>query len=431
MERDVSPNSILATASAGEETMIRTGCPSHNCGGRCLLRVWVRDNVITRIETDDRPGDTVADPQLRACMRGRAYRRRQHHEDRLKYPLRRVGGRGSGQFERIAWDEATGLVAANIKRIREQYGNTSLFVPYGTGSYNQTGGKRPADRLMNLYGGCLGIYNSYSWAAITRPRPPSTARCHRQSAPGLAQQPLHPDVGLEPGRNARRHQLRLLRQAGPPEWRHSGLHRPAPLAHRGCPGRRVDPHPPRHRRRHDERHGLRHADRRTLRLPTLSARIAVGWDATQMPAWTTARVYSDYLLGMRDGHPKTPEWAEPITAIPAATITRIAREYATAQAGVLYQGYGMQRRAYGEQVVRAGCVLAAITGNVGVPGGWASGLALQARRRPALERLPDPGKSGQGTHPGLSLVRGGAARTGAAPKRMAWSASSACATTSS
>jgi anaerobic dimethyl sulfoxide reductase subunit A len=44
----------------------------------------------------------------------------------------------------------------------------------------------------------------------------------------------------------------------------------------------------------------------------------------------------------------------------------------------LYQGYGMQRRAYGEQVVRAGCVLAAITGNVGIPGGWASGLGLQA-----------------------------------------------------
>jgi anaerobic dimethyl sulfoxide reductase subunit A len=45
---------------------------------------------------------------------------------------------------------------------------------------------------------------------------------------------------------------------------------------------------------------------------------------------------------------------------------------------VLYQGYGIQRRAYGEQVVRAGCVLAAITGNVGISGGWASGLGLQA-----------------------------------------------------
>ncbi|MBL0344978.1 hypothetical protein [Candidatus Villigracilis affinis] len=78
-----------------------------------------------------------------------------------------------------------------------------------------------------------------------------------------------------------------------------------------------------------------------------------------------AESYSDYLLGARDGIPKTPEWAEAITAVPAATIARIAREYATSKPAALVQGYGMQRRAYGEQVVRAGCVLAAISGNVG------------------------------------------------------------------
>ncbi len=105
----------------------------------------------------------------------------------------------------------------------------------------------------------------------------------------------------------------------------------------------------------------------------------MGWDGSQMPAGLeSAETYSDYLLGTRDGVPKTPEWAETITAVPAATIARIGREYATIKPGVLYQGYGMQRRAYGEQVVRAGCVLAAITGNVGIPGGWTSGLALQA-----------------------------------------------------
>jgi anaerobic dimethyl sulfoxide reductase subunit A len=64
--------------------------------------------------------------------------------------------------------------------------------------------------------------------------------------------------------------------------------------------------------------------------------------------------------------------------VPSETIARIAREYATLTPAVLYQGYGMQRRAYGEQVVRAGCVLAAITGNFGISGGWASGLGLQA-----------------------------------------------------
>jgi len=95
--------------------------------------VHVNEGVITRIETDDRPGDTVADPQLRACIRGRSYRHRQYHADRLKYPLKRIGARGAGKWQRISWDEATGLVADNIQRVRETYGNTSLFVPYGTG----------------------------------------------------------------------------------------------------------------------------------------------------------------------------------------------------------------------------------------------------------------------------------------------------------
>jgi anaerobic dimethyl sulfoxide reductase subunit A len=71
--RDPRHSLVEAAQSAAEERMIRTGCPSHNCGGRCLLQVFVRDGVIVRIETDDRPGDTVADPQLRACVRGRAY----------------------------------------------------------------------------------------------------------------------------------------------------------------------------------------------------------------------------------------------------------------------------------------------------------------------------------------------------------------------
>jgi anaerobic dimethyl sulfoxide reductase subunit A len=104
----------------------------------------------------------------------------------------------------------------------------------------------------------------------------------------------------------------------------------------------------------------------------------VGFDASQMPPGCEGEEsYRDYILGTRDGVSKTPDWAEPITAVPRATIARIAREYATTKPAMLYQGYGMQRRAYGEQVVRAGCVLAAITGNVGIHGGWASGLANQ------------------------------------------------------
>jgi anaerobic dimethyl sulfoxide reductase subunit A len=105
----------------------------------------------------------------------------------------------------------------------------------------------------------------------------------------------------------------------------------------------------------------------------------IGFDESQMPEGAQEEEsYKDYILGLRDGIPKSPAWAEAITGVPRDTIARIGKEYATIKPGVLYQGYGMQRRAYGEQPVRAGCVLAAITGNVGIPGGWAGGLALQA-----------------------------------------------------
>ncbi len=105
----------------------------------------------------------------------------------------------------------------------------------------------------------------------------------------------------------------------------------------------------------------------------------IGFDAAQMPpGYATEESYQDYLLGTRDGVPKTPQWAETITGVPWEKITQIAREYAQIKPAMLYQGYGMQRRAYGEQAVRAGCVLAAISGNVGISGGWASGIALQA-----------------------------------------------------
>ncbi len=109
--------------------------------------------------------------RLRACVRGRAYLRRQYHPDRLTQPLKRSGRRGEGKFEPVAWDEALDLVAREMQRVKGTYGNSALFVPYGTGSYSQLNGSQTARRLLNLFGGCLGIYNSYSWAAINMATP--------------------------------------------------------------------------------------------------------------------------------------------------------------------------------------------------------------------------------------------------------------------
>ncbi|MGK7312975.1 MAG: DMSO/selenate family reductase complex A subunit [Candidatus Longimicrobiales bacterium M2_2A_002] len=358
--------------------VVRVGCPAHNCGGRCLLAAHVEDGVITRLETDDRP-DRVSDPQLRACTRGRAYLRRQYHPDRLTHPLRRAGERGEGAFERIGWGEALDLLAGEIRRVKETYGSGALFVPYGTGGYGQTTGSQTARRLLNLYGGCLGIWNSYSWAAINVATPTvyGTVQTGNQRQDWLNARYIlmwgwNPSE-MRDGTNSEWF-IKLARERGArtvcidPRLSMSA----AALADEWVPIRPgTDAAMMSAMAYVMVTEGLHDAD--------FVRTHCVGFDGTQMPeGCEAAESWSEYLLGKRDGVPKTPGWAEAITGVPRATIARLAREYATTKPGILYQGYGMQRRAYGEQVVRAGCALAALTGNVGVPGGWAGGLALQA-----------------------------------------------------
>jgi anaerobic dimethyl sulfoxide reductase subunit A len=364
---------------SGIARKVRTGCPAHNCGGRCVLVATIQEGVITRLESDDRPSDDASAPQLRACSRGRAYLRRQYHPDRLQYPLKRVGERGEGRFVRISWEEALDTAARQLQRVKAEYGSSALFVPYGTGSYNQVNGSQTARRLMNLFGGCLGIWNSYSWAAINVATPTvygtlvtGSQRQDWLNARFILMWGWNP-AEMRDGTNSE-YFIKLARKNGArvvcidPRMSLSAVS----LADEWVP----------------IRPGTDTAMMSAMAYVIFQEQLhdaefirshCQGFEAAQMPlGFEDSESYKDYLYGVRDGQPKTPEWAEAICAVPAEAITRLAREYATCKPGILYQGYGMQRRAYGEQVVRAGCALAALTGNIGISGGWASGLGLQA-----------------------------------------------------
>jgi anaerobic dimethyl sulfoxide reductase subunit A len=117
-------------------------------------------------------------------------------------------------------------------------------------------------------------------------------------------------------------------------------------------------------------------------------RYVLGFDEAHLPPDAPRGAsYRSYLLGVVDSVPKTPEWASGITGIPADTIRRLAIEFATSKPAAIHAGYAPGRTAHGEQFHRAAYALAAITGNVGIPGGN-SGVSNGATGRAGIRSLP-------------------------------------------
>jgi anaerobic dimethyl sulfoxide reductase subunit A len=349
-----------------------------NCGSRCPLRLHIRDGAIVRVETDNTGDDTFGNHQVRACVRGRTIRQRVYDPDRLKYPMKRVGKRGSGEFERITWEEAFDTIANKLKDVVEQYGNEAVYINYATGTLGGFVAKSwppassPIARLMNCYGGYLNHYGTYSTAQIAAAMPYTYGSGANNSIEDIANTKLVVFFGNNPaetrmsGGGIIYATQQYVRQSGArfividprlsdtavtsgDEW----------IAIRpGTDAALVS--------------GLAYVMiTENLHDKEFLDTYTVGFDKTTMPeGYEDAETYEEYILGQgADGTPKTPEWAARITGIPAARIIQLAREIALAKPAYIAQGWGPQRQANGEQNCRAIAMLSILTGNVGLQGG--------------------------------------------------------------
>lgn len=400
--RKVQPVASSLESEAGE-TRTPAFC-AIDCPGRCPLELHLRDGELARVS---------ANKAAPACRRGLSMRAWANSPDRLMWPLRRVGPRGSAQFERVTWDEALDEIADQLARIRREHGNESIYLAYTTGQSCTTAD--PFERLMNCFGGFLDHYNNYSNPQIN---------AMVRSMYGL--DALYPGGSeLDTAADAR---LVLVFGASPAEtgtgratWHGAWDRVVGQLDERGERIVMVDP------RRNGSIPQRKGSDQQTVSwLPinpgtdgALAAALlhelafthnALDWDflhercigftdGTLPERWRGLGLsVMDYLRGTGYDHmEKAPAWAAAITGIPADDIRELASQLATARPAFIMQGWGPQRRSNGEMTSGMIMMLAAALGQVGLPGtnngmnvAWGGGFLtrVSAGKNPIPFRIP-------------------------------------------
>ncbi|HKJ58108.1 MAG TPA: molybdopterin-dependent oxidoreductase, partial [Halobacteriales archaeon] len=145
-----------------------------NCTGSCSWDVYVKNGQVWREEQSaDYPrfDETIPDPNPRGCQKGACYTDYVNADQRIKYPLRRVGERGEGKWRRISWDEALTEIAEHVVDEVQagRYDAISGFTPIPAMSPVSFAA---GSRLINLMGGVS--HSFYDWYSDLPPGQPIT-----------------------------------------------------------------------------------------------------------------------------------------------------------------------------------------------------------------------------------------------------------------
>ena len=107
-----------------------SACP-HDCPSTCALEIEILDaHTIGRVR-GAKDNDYTAGV---VCAKVGRYAERANHPDRLKFPLRRIGAKGEGRFERISWDSALDIVAEKFLDAERRHGAESVWPYYYAGT---------------------------------------------------------------------------------------------------------------------------------------------------------------------------------------------------------------------------------------------------------------------------------------------------------
>lgn len=359
----------IQAVPAGKSVRLRkrgAGC-WNNCGNSCLKEVTAENGCILKVASAKT--EEPQEDRLTTCIRGLNSPQTFLTADRLRYPLLRTGKRGSGEFRRISWEEAVEWMARKNLEIRSRYGPQSRYVAYSTGVVSEVRPDKVIRRFLNLDGGFLEFYNDYSAACINYISELMYGTCDTGNS---IEDLLHSHLILVWGHNP------LETGFGP------GMRKMLVRAKKkGIRIVAIDPRCSDTASYVNEWIPIRPGTdgamaaamayvilTRKKHNPEFLHRFCMGFDRETMPeAYRGQETFEDYILGLRDGIPKTPEWAQEITGVPADTTKNLALAYAAAKPAAILQGCGPQRQANGEQTARMIAMLSCLCGYIGISGG--------------------------------------------------------------
>jgi anaerobic selenocysteine-containing dehydrogenase len=361
---------MTATAQGGRTH--RTMCPMNCHPTLCGMLVTVADGRLEGVRGDpDNP-----DSRGFLCVRGQASREIIDNPRRLLHPLVRAR-RGEDAWRRASWDEALDLVSA---RMREA-GREAVGLWSGHGLFANNYGTRVGSHLLRRF---ANLWGCQWWHPAMI--------CWGLGGFGLGLTgTLEANTKEDMGAHAR---LIVLWGANLASQPNTGPHLVA-ARRRGAHVVTIDVRETEAAAQSDEVILIRPGTDAALALAMMSVMVAEGLHAREFLERRTVG-FEALAAHVRD---LDPEWAAPITGVPAERIAALARRYATTRpAMILLGGSSMHKGGNGWQAARAVSCLPAVAGQLGVPGGGLGPRHGAASHGQALRDITAPERRPPGAY---------------------------------
>ena len=311
------------------------GCP-HDCPDTCSMVFTVKDKKL--ISVTGNPDHPMTQGGL--CVKLKDYEQRHYHPDRLLYPMKRTGPKGTKQFERISWDEALDTITTKWKKIIAEDGPQAIMPNSYLGHQGLVHGLNGGDAFFNRMG-----------ATVTE-----RTFCGEGSCTAWLMT-VGPTAGVDP--ESFIHSKYIVIWAC--NSASTNLHHWAIVKKAQAKGAKIvviDSFASK---------TAKQSDWHIAPKPGTDGALAMAMMQVIIEENLQDQDYIDnYTEGFTElserAKTRTPEWAEKITGIPAEDIRKFAREYATSQPSAIRIGVALERNYGGSQAIRAVTCLPALTG---------------------------------------------------------------------